>query len=69
MARDELISKQDGAMWLRIVFKPILTLKIVMKMKNDPNTSLKILSVYGSSGCLMPSDQIAFHCKPAGLLS
>ena len=36
MARYELILKQDGAIWLRIIFKPLLTPKRAIKNKNDP---------------------------------
>ena len=34
MARYELILKLDGALWLRIIFKPLLTQKGAIKIKN-----------------------------------
>ena len=40
MARYELILKQDGAIWLRIIFKPLLKPKRAMKIKNDPKNLL-----------------------------
>jgi len=36
MARYELILKLDGALWLRIILKPLLTPKRAIKIKNDP---------------------------------
>ena len=36
MARYELILRLDGALWLRIIFKPLLT----QKCKTDTNTVL-----------------------------
>ena len=36
MARYELILKQDGALWLRIISKPLLTLNMTMKDSQDP---------------------------------
>ena len=37
MARSELILKLDGALWLRIIFKPLLTPKRIIKIQNRPN--------------------------------
>ena len=36
MAQYELILRLDGALWLRIIFKPLLTPKRAIKIKNDP---------------------------------
>ena len=33
MARYELILRLDGALWLTIIFKPLLTLKGAIKIK------------------------------------
>ena len=33
MARYELILRQDGALWLRIILKPLLTPKRAIKIK------------------------------------
>ena len=33
MARYELILRLDGALWLRIIFKPLLTPQRAMKIK------------------------------------
>ena len=35
MARYELILKLDGAIWRRIIFKPLLTQKGLYKLKNN----------------------------------
>ena len=37
MARYELILRLDGALWLRIIFKPLLTPQRAIKIKNDPS--------------------------------
>ena len=49
MARYELILKLDGAIWLRIIFKPILTSKRAITIQNDPKINPEILSIYGTS--------------------
>ena len=36
MARYELILKLDGALWLRIIFKPLLTPQRPKQFKNEP---------------------------------
>ena len=36
MAQYELILKLEGALWLRIIFKPLLTQKWPIKSKKDP---------------------------------
>ena len=36
MARYELKLRQDGALWLRIIFKPLLTQQRVIKSQNGP---------------------------------
>ena len=48
MAWYELILRQDGALWLRIILKPLLTKKRAIKIKNDPKIIPEILSIYGS---------------------
>ena len=35
MAQYELMLKLDGALWLRIIFKPLLTPKRAIRMKNQ----------------------------------
>ena len=35
VARCELILRLDGALWLRIIFKPLLTPKRAINLKND----------------------------------
>ena len=49
MARYELILKQDGAIWLRIISKPLLTPKGGIK---DSNIQKKNLKVRNSEGFL-----------------
>ena len=39
MARYELKLKLDGALWLRIIFKPLLTPKGAIKIKKNPKQS------------------------------
>ena len=39
MARYELILRLDGALWLRIIFKPLLTQKWPIKIKKMTNKS------------------------------
>ena len=39
MARYELILRQDGAIWLRIISKPLLIPKWYIESKNDPKIS------------------------------
>ena len=41
MARYELILKQDGAIWLRIISKPLLTPKGAIKDPQIPKNVLK----------------------------
>ena len=41
MARYELILKLDGALWLRIIFKPLLTPKGAIKIKKNSKKVLK----------------------------
>ena len=41
MARYELILRLDGALWLRIIFKPLLTPKGAIKKNQDPQKVLK----------------------------
>ena len=36
MARYELILRLDGALWLRIIFRPLLTPKRVIKIRKYP---------------------------------
>ena len=36
MARSELILRQEGALWLRIISGPLLTQKLPIKIKDDP---------------------------------
>ena len=36
MARYELILRLDGALWLRIIFKPLLTQKWLIKIQKLP---------------------------------
>ena len=36
MARYELILRLDGALWLRIILKPLLTPKRAIRIKNRP---------------------------------
>ena len=36
MARYELILRLDGALWLRIIFKPLLTPKTTIQIKKIP---------------------------------
>ena len=38
MARYELILRLDGALWLRIIFKPLLTPKRLIKIKQNTKT-------------------------------
>ena len=42
VARYELILKLDGALWLRIIFKPLLTPKGAIQMPNKSQQSLKV---------------------------
>ena len=50
MTRYELIFRLDGALRLRIIFKPLLTQKWQMKInKNIPNIS-KLLVLYAFDG-------------------
>ena len=42
MARYGLILRLDGALWLRIIFKPLLTPKGAINTKNKSKTSLKV---------------------------
>ena len=39
MAQYELILRLDGALWLRIIFKPLLTPKMVINKKLDQHKS------------------------------
>ena len=39
VARYELILKLDGALWLTIISKPLLTQKLPIKIKSNPNIS------------------------------
>ena len=39
MARYELILRLEVALWLRIIFKPLLTPKRAIKSKHDPKKS------------------------------
>ena len=41
MGRYELILRLDGALWLTIIFKPLLTPKGVIKIREIPKKSLK----------------------------
>ena len=41
MARYELILRQDGALWLRIILKPLLTPKGAIKDPKNPKKVLK----------------------------
>ena len=41
MARYELILKLDGALWLTIILKPLLTPKGVIKIPKNPKQVLK----------------------------
>ena len=41
MARYELILRLDGALWLRIIFKPLLTPKRVIKIQKMTQQNLK----------------------------
>ena len=43
MARYELILRQDGAIWLRIILKPLLTPKGAIKDPKNPKKVLKSL--------------------------
>ena len=52
MARYELILKLDGALWLKIISKPLLTKKMPIQIQNDPKIIPEIFSIY--QGCLMP---------------
>ena len=38
MARCELILRQDGAIWLRIISKPLLTQKLPIEIKHIPKS-------------------------------
>ena len=39
MARYELILRLDGALWLTIIFKPLLTPKRAIKIQKRPQTN------------------------------
>ena len=56
MARYELILRLDGALWLRIIFKPLLTPKGAIKIKKSPK-SLKVRAKPAKLGML--------YCKHA----
>ena len=45
MARYELILKLDGALWLRIILKPLLTPKRAIKTKNMVQQISKLVGV------------------------
>ena len=49
-ARYELILRLDGALWLTIIFKTLLTPKWLYKFKNDPKIMPEILSIYNIDG-------------------
>ena len=55
MARCELIVRQDGAIWLGIIFKPLLTAKRTMEdqtnPKESPNLNLIFQKVNFVAGC------------------
>jgi len=50
MARYELILRLDGALWPRIIFKPLLTPKRAIQIKNDPNN---LKTGWGRAGIIM----------------
>ena len=45
MARYELILRLDGALWLRIIFKPLLTQKRAIKIKRKTQRISKLVGV------------------------
>ena len=45
MARYELILRLDGALWLRIIFKPLLTPKRAIKIKKISPKVSKLVGV------------------------
>ena len=47
MARYELILRLDGALWLRIISKPLLIQKWPMEIKNDPKISKLVVVALG----------------------
>ena len=45
MARYELILRLDGALWLRIILKPLLTPKRAIKIKNQSKQISKLVGI------------------------
>ena len=60
MARYELILRLEGALWLRIILKPLLTPKGVMESSNIRKKVKNLLELaklrgpMGSTGCYSP---------------
>ena len=56
MARYELILRLDGALWLRIIFKPLLTPKGAIKIPNNYKKRLKVRAKPAKSRDIMSSE-------------